>query len=67
MAASLDLDLVQSSFPALKPGFVFADNAGGSQVLQSSVDLVIDYLVNTNAQMGGQCERCRPRIAAFLG
>ncbi|KAF7297419.1 Aminotran-5 domain-containing protein [Mycena indigotica] len=48
----LDVDFARSQFPALKAGFIFADNAGGSQVTQSAIDLIVDYLTNTNAQLG---------------
>ena len=33
MADRLDLDFVQSQFPALAQPWVFFDNAGGSQIL----------------------------------
>jgi selenocysteine lyase/cysteine desulfurase len=45
------------NFPGLTPGdgkpFIFADNAGGSQILQQSVDAITSYLVHSNVQMGG--------------
>ncbi|EGO00526.1 hypothetical protein SERLA73DRAFT_86729 [Serpula lacrymans var. lacrymans S7.3] len=50
--ASLDIDQVRSSFPALKSGYLFGDNAGGSQTLQSVIDRITDYLSNTNVQLG---------------
>lgn len=49
---SLDIDLVRSSFPALKSGYIFADNAGGSQCLSDVVSHISDYLLNTNVQLG---------------
>ena len=49
---TLDIERVRSQFPALSSGFVYADNAGGSQVLKSSIDLLTDYLSNTNVQLG---------------
>lgn len=51
---SLDHDAIRASFPALKlrPDYIFADNAGGSQALQGVVDRVTDYLCNTNVQLG---------------
>ncbi|KAJ7092383.1 pyridoxal phosphate-dependent transferase [Mycena belliarum] len=52
MVHVLDVEFARSQFPALKSGFVFADNAGGSQVTQSSIDLIVDYLSNTNVQLG---------------
>src|ERR1700760_4949379 len=52
MTFTLDLEKVRSHFPALKKGFVFGDNAGGSQILQDAIDRIVDYFVNTNSQMG---------------
>ncbi|KAJ6578653.1 pyridoxal phosphate-dependent transferase [Mycena vulgaris] len=52
MAHVLDVEYARSQFPALKSGFIFADNAGGSQITQSSIDLIVDYLANTNVQLG---------------
>lgn len=49
---SLDIDLVRSSFPALKSGYIFADNAGGSQCLGDAVSRISDYLLHTNVQLG---------------
>lgn len=48
----LDLDFVRAAFPALSSGFVFLDNAGGSQVLGSVADRVRDYLLSTSVQLG---------------
>ncbi len=61
--ASLDLDFVRSSFPALAGDWVFLDNAGGSQTLASVADLVRDYLLTTNVQLGATYEPSR-RAAA---
>ena len=36
----------------MKDGFIFADNAGGSQCLQGVVDRISDYLLRTNVQLG---------------
>ncbi|KAJ7734034.1 pyridoxal phosphate-dependent transferase [Mycena maculata] len=52
MAHVLDVSSARLQFPALKSGFMFADNAGGSQITQSSIDLIVDYLANTNVQLG---------------
>ncbi|KAF7343885.1 Aminotran-5 domain-containing protein [Mycena venus] len=52
MAHTLDVEYARSQFPALKSGFIFADNAGGSQITQTSIDLIVDYLTNTNVQLG---------------
>ncbi|KAG8854892.1 hypothetical protein FRB96_007292 [Tulasnella sp. 330] len=39
-------------FPSLKDGYIFADNAGGSQCLKDVADRIYDYLINTNVQLG---------------
>lgn len=48
----LDLDLVRAQFPALASGFVYLDNAGGSQTLARVADRIRDYLLTTNVQLG---------------
>lgn len=48
----LDVEFARSQFPALKSGFVFADNAGGSQAAVEVVNRITDYLLNTNVQLG---------------
>ncbi|EJD08144.1 PLP-dependent transferase [Fomitiporia mediterranea MF3/22] len=52
MTSTLDIDKVRSSFPSLKDGYIFADNAGGSQCLESVAARISDYLLNTNVQLG---------------
>ncbi|THG99721.1 hypothetical protein EW145_g7214 [Phellinidium pouzarii] len=57
MAASvvdttLDVEAARAHFPALKDGYIFADNAGGSQCLKGVVDRISDYLLHTNVQLG---------------
>ena len=49
---SLDISIVRSAFPALSSGFIYADNAGGSQCLGDAVARISDYLLNTNVQLG---------------
>ena len=49
---SLDIDQVRSQFPSLSSGFIFADNAGGSQVVQDVITRITDYLTHTNVQLG---------------
>lgn len=49
---SIDIEKARSAFPSLKSGYIFADNAGGSQCLRTVVDRVSDYLLNTNVQLG---------------
>lgn len=53
MTISLDIELeCRSRFSALRSGYVFADNAGGSQCLDDVVHRLSDYLLNTNVQLG---------------
>lgn len=49
---TFDVQQARSHFPALKSGFIFADNAGGSQCAKDVADKVYDYLLNTNVQLG---------------
>ncbi|OJA09679.1 hypothetical protein AZE42_07765 [Rhizopogon vesiculosus] len=51
---TLDINQVRSCFPSLASGFIYADNAGGSQTTQGVIDRIVDYLSNTNVQMGGE-------------
>ena len=63
----LDLDFARAQFPALASGWVFLDNAGGSQVLASVADRVREYLLTTSVQVGASYEPSRlaaERIAA---
>ena len=48
----LDVAYARAQFPALSSGFVFADNAGGSQCLGDAAARITDYLLRTNAQLG---------------
>ncbi|KIJ16244.1 hypothetical protein PAXINDRAFT_168763 [Paxillus involutus ATCC 200175] len=48
----LDIDKVRASFPSLQSGYIYADNAGGSQTAQQVIDHIVDYLSNTNVQLG---------------
>lgn len=52
VTSGLDVDSARSAFPILKSGYIFADNAGGSQCLKDVADRVTDYLLNTNVQLG---------------
>lgn len=46
------LTWVRAQFPSLASGFVFLDNAGGSQVLGRVADRIRDYLTTTSVQLG---------------
>jgi selenocysteine lyase/cysteine desulfurase len=52
LMTTLDAFQARSHFPALNSGFIFADNAGGSQAAKEVVDRINDYLLNTNVQLG---------------
>jgi cysteine desulfurase family protein (TIGR01976 family) len=56
---ALDLGFVRAQFPALAGGWIFLDNAGGSQVLASVADRVRDYLLTTSVQLGATYEPSR--------
>ena len=47
-----DLESIRAEFPALASGFVYLDNAGGSQVLRRVGDRVRDYLLSSSVQLG---------------
>lgn len=74
---SLDLAYVRSQFPALKDGFAYFDNAGGSLVLKSVADRIYDYLLTTSVQTGASYEHsqrasarlaeARAKIARLVG
>ncbi|KAJ7596072.1 pyridoxal phosphate-dependent transferase [Mycena floridula] len=49
---SFDVSKARSHFPALADGYIFADNAGGSQVAKVVADKIYDYLLHSNAQFG---------------
>ncbi|KAG8782405.1 hypothetical protein FRC12_020873 [Ceratobasidium sp. 428] len=52
MTPALNVEKCRAAFPGLKNGYLFADNAGGSQCLKSVVDKISDYLLYTNVQVG---------------
>jgi cysteine desulfurase family protein (TIGR01976 family) len=53
---TLDLDFVRQQFPALAGDWVFFDNAGGSQTLETVGDRIRDYLLSSNVQLGASYE-----------
>jgi len=52
----MDIDFVRNQFPALKNNFVYMDNAGGTQALESVVNKISNYMVNYNVQLGASYE-----------
>ncbi len=49
---SLDVSAARAQFPALADGYIFADNAGGSQIVKDVADRIYDYLLHSNVQLG---------------
>lgn len=49
----LDINAIRDKFPGLKRQAIFFDNPAGTQIAQSSLDRIKDYLVNTNANHAG--------------
>lgn len=51
---TLNLTQVRSQFPSLSnpSPYIFADNAGGSQCSTPVINRIVDYLSNTNVQLG---------------
>jgi len=56
---NIDMEFVRKQFPGLSGEWVLMDNAGGTQILNSVVDRIRDYLLNTNVQLGGTYETSR--------
>jgi selenocysteine lyase/cysteine desulfurase len=47
----LDVAKARSQFPSLDSGYIFADNAGGSQCTKQVIDRITDYFINSNVQL----------------
>jgi cysteine desulfurase family protein (TIGR01976 family) len=54
--SKLNISFVRTHFPALATGWVFFDNAGGTQVAKQVGNKIQDYLYNTNVQLGASYE-----------
>ncbi|RKS55542.1 cysteine desulfurase family protein (TIGR01976 family) [Gillisia mitskevichiae] len=52
----MDIDYIREQFPSLKKGYTFMDNAGGSQILGSSINCISEYFLNYNVQLGASYE-----------
>ncbi len=52
----MDLEFIREQFPALKNGYTFMDNAGGSQILGTTIKNIQDYYLNYNVQLGASYE-----------
>jgi len=53
---ALNIEFVRKQFPALSGNWVFFDNAGGSQTLQSVMDRISEYLLTSDVQLGASYE-----------
>ena len=62
LSTTLNLDFVRSYFPALASGFVYMDNAGGSQTLKPVVDRISEYLLNYDVQHGASYKISRQAV-----
>lgn len=54
-----DLKTIRAQFPALQRSTVFFDNPGGTQVARPCLDRMSHYLVETNANHGGEFKTSR--------
>lgn len=56
---ALDLNQIRDQFPGLEREAIFLDNPGGTQIAQPSIDRMLEYLTDTNANHGGAFETSR--------
>ncbi len=63
---SLHLERIRAEFPALASGFIYLDNAGGSQVLRRVGDRVRDYLLGSSVQLGASYRHSQDAGAKVL-
>ena len=47
-----DINFIRDQFPALSGKWTYFDNAGGSQTAKQVGDRILDYLYNSNVQLG---------------
>ena len=52
ISSELNTINARAHFPSLNSGYIYADNAGGSQVPREVMSCIFDYLTNTNVQLG---------------
>lgn len=53
MKKPYDINEVRAYFPALLKPVVFLDNPGGTQIAQQSINRIVEYLLEHNANHGG--------------
>ena len=66
----IDLDFVRSCFPGLSGEWTLFDNAGGSQILESVIARIAEYLRHSNVQLGASyqlSERASERVTRGAG
>jgi cysteine desulfurase family protein (TIGR01976 family) len=56
---SLDISMIRKQFPALNKAAIYLDNPGGTQVAQSVLDRMSNYLIEYNANHGGAFQTSR--------
>jgi len=61
-----DIDFVRSQFPGLDRGWVFFDNAGGSQILERAVERINTFLFDKNVQIGGSYDVSQQAAKALM-
>jgi cysteine desulfurase family protein (TIGR01976 family) len=62
---TLDTEVIRSHFPALNRPVIYLDNPGGTQVVQHSLARIQKYLVETNANHGGNFPTSRASDAVI--
>jgi cysteine desulfurase family protein (TIGR01976 family) len=62
----LELNKIRHQFPALHSGAVFLDNPGGTQVAKNCLDRILEYLIETNANLHGAYKTSRESDAVLL-
>jgi len=61
----LNLETIRRQFPALERPVIFLDNPGGTQVARQSLERIQSYLVETNANHGGEFATSRASDAVI--
>ncbi len=52
----MNTNFVRSFFPGLDSGWIFMDNAGGSQIVRQVTERMLDFYRNSNVQLGASYE-----------
>lgn len=62
---TLDLPAVRKNFPALNRPVIYMDNPGGTQIARQSIERMLRYLVECNANHGGNFAASRASDAVI--